>query len=350
MSVRLTLSWIPSLMIVVGLMFVSSCKDDEKPKSRFAFAESEVEVLEDDGTVELTINIDRAVSETVVLSYTLEGTATEFKAATGGDYEISPEGGNITIAPGATQAVVEIDLLPDGEFEYDEDAQASYETIILTLTSVVSGPGEIVAGEGTQVTVYVFEDDMLVFLDWDAGDGTTGDVDMDLLVWIDDPDDSPDNGFLFVNPANVGGGASEGTESEAVLLLSQLIDTDYGFSYVYFEGTADPLAFTVEFVNFGGTINGEGPEKTFEGAYALDNINRWADEGADAPIVVQTVTKSGRNYTDLSDIDEPETGSRMRTIIGNFGSIRKADAKGSLAQPIQTIKLPREMVQKWRGK
>ena len=52
MSARLQLSWLPSLMIVVGMMVVSSCKDDEKPKSKFSFAESEIEALEDDGTVE----------------------------------------------------------------------------------------------------------------------------------------------------------------------------------------------------------------------------------------------------------------------------------------------------------
>src|SRR5690606_3887376 len=100
------LSWIPSMIVVEGLMVVSSCKDDEKPRSKMSFAQSEIEALENDGTVEVKINIDRAVSETVVLSYTLGGTATEFKAATGGDYEISPEGGTITIAPGATEATI----------------------------------------------------------------------------------------------------------------------------------------------------------------------------------------------------------------------------------------------------
>ena len=341
MSPSLKLSWIPSMIVVVGLMVISSCKDDEKPKSKMSFAVTEVEALEDDGTIELKINIDRAVSETVVLSYTLEGTATEFKAQTGGDYEISPAGGTITIAPGATEAIVEITLLPDQSFEFDDEEGVNYETVILTLTSIVSGPGEIVAGEGTQTTLYIYEDDMLVFLNWEA----TG-VDMDLLVWLDDPNDNPDQGLLFVSPAQVGGGVTEGTESpEAVLLLSQLIDTDFGFSYVYYDGAVEPLDFTVDFLNFGGTLNeGEG-ELSFNGTYQLDNINKWDEEGAPTPAIVQTVTKAGRNYTNLTDITEPETGSRKRTIFGNFGDTNKGELRN---YGVQKITLTRELIEKLR--
>jgi len=329
------------MIVVVGLMVVSSCKDDEKPKSKMSFAEAEIEALEDDGTVEIKINFDRAVSETVVLSYTLGGTATEFKAQTGGDYEISPAGGTITVAPGATEAVIEITLLPDQSFEYDDAAGVSYETVILTLTSVVSGPGEIVAGDGTQATLYIYEDDMLVFLNWEA----TG-VDMDLLVWLDDPNDNPDQGLLFVSPAQVGGGVTEGTESpEAVLLLSQLIDTEYGFSYVYYDGTTEPMDFTVDFINFGGTLNdGEG-ELTFNGTYQLDNINKWDEEGALAPAIAQTVTKSGTNYTNLTDITVPDIGSRNRTIFGNFGNTNKGELKN---HGVQKITLTRALIEKLR--
>lgn len=342
MSPNLKLRWIPSMIILMGLMVVTSCKDDEKPKSKFSFAEAEIEALEDDGTIELVINIDRAVSETVVLSYTLDGTADEFKAQTGGDYEISPAGGNITIAPGATQAIIEVNLLPDQTFEFDDVDGVSFETVIVTLTSVVSGPGQIIEGEGTQTTLFIYEDDMLVFLDWEGTD-----VDMDLLVWLDDPNDSPDNGFLFVNPAQVGGGVTEGTEPpEAVLLLSQLIDTDFGFSYVYYAGTADPLEFSVNFINFGGTLNGGEPELTFPATYELDNINNtWDQEGGATPIVVQTMTKQGTNYVDLTDISVPETSSRKRTIVGNFGKTNRSQLK---TPGVQKITLTRELIEKIR--
>lgn len=345
MSRSLKLSWIPSMIVAVGLLVVTSCKDDEKPKSKMSFAVTEIEAYEDDGTIEIVINIDRAVSETVVLSYTLGGTATEFKAQTGGDYEISPAGGNITIAPGATQAIVEINLLPDQVFEFDNTNQVAYETVILTLTGVVSGPAQIIEGEGTQTTLYIYEDDMLVFLDWEGTD-----VDMDLLVWLDDPDDDPDGGFLFVNPAVVGGGGvTEGTESpEAILLLSQLIDANFGFSYVYHSGTADPLEFSVEFINFGGTLNAGEGQLSFPGTYQLDNINKWDEEGAPTPIVVQTATKSGRNYTNLTEISVPETGSRKRTIAATFGNeINRSTLKSG---SIQKISLTPELVQKLRKK
>jgi hypothetical protein len=331
------------MMIVLGLMFVTSCKDDEKPNSKFSFAQQEFEVMEDDGTVEITINIDRAVSETVVLSYTLEGTATEFKATTGGDFEISPEGGTITVAPGATQAVVEIELLPDQNFEVDFDQGIAYETIILTLTDVVSGPGEIVAGEGTQVTVNVYEDDMVVILDWDAGDGSPGDVDMDLLVWFNDPNDNPDAGFELI-----GGSASE-NNPEGLVFFSHLVDADYGLSYVYYAGTADPVDFTVDFINFGGTINGADAEHTSNATYGLVNINNTWDQTGEA-IIVQTMKKAGRNYTDLTEITVPDSGSRSRMIIGNLGGIKRADLNsGHSSFPVQRITLPQQFVKTWRG-
>jgi hypothetical protein len=328
------------MIVVMGLMVIASCKDDEKPKSKMSFAVAELEVLENDGTVEVKINIDRAVSETVVLSYTLGGTATEFKAATGGDYEISPEGGTITIAPGATEATIEITLFEDGEFEFDSDNMLSYETIILTITGVISGPAELVA-ENTLFTLFVYEDDMLVFLDWDIDNENT-DVDMDLLVWFDNPTDNPDNGLQLVNPSLVGGGNSPGTGSEAILLVANNPDANYGFSYVYYEGTIEPLNFVVDFVNFGGTVNSSEETLSFEGTYQLDNINRYDEVDAPTPIVVQTITKAGTNYTDLTDITEPDTGSRMRTITGSFGGIDKSGIREIQAKK---IKLPASLIE-----
>lgn len=311
MSRSLKLSWIPSMIVVVGLMVVSSCKDDEKPRSKFSFAETEVEVLEDDGKIELVINIDRPVSETVVLSYTLEGTAKEFGALTGGDYEISPKGGNITVAPGATQAIVEINLLPDTNFEVDFANQVAHETIIITLTGVISGPGEIVPGEGTQVTVNVYEDDLVVFLYWEAND-----ADMDLLVWIDDPADDPDEGLVIVGAS--AGPQENGNLSEGLVLYSHLIDANYGFSYVYYAGTTEPLAFDVDFINFGGTLNGGTEALNFKGIYNLVNINDDWEQDLEA-IVVQTATKAARNYDDITDIIIPDAGSRKRTLGGSAG-------------------------------
>lgn len=313
MSRNLKLSWIPSMIVAVGLLVVTSCKDDETPRSKFSFAETEIEAFEDDGTIELVINIDRPVAETVVLSYTLEGTADEFGAQTGGDFEMSPRGGNITIAPGATQAVVEITLLPDTDFEVDFENQIAHETIILTLTGVVSGPGEIVPGEGTQVTINIYEDDLVVFLYWEASD-----VDMDMLVWIDDPADNPDEGFVLAGAS--AGPQENGNLSEGLVLYSHLPDASYGFSYVYYEGATEPLPFDVDFINFGGTLNGGTEALNFKGTYNLVNINDNWEQDFEA-IIVQTFTKSARNYADITNITIPDAGSRKRTLAGSTGNI-----------------------------
>lgn len=304
-------------MVILGLVFISSCKDDEKPKANFAFAELEEDVLENDGTIEVKINIDKALSETVVLSYTVEGTATKYTPQNGGDYTISPEGGYITIAAGATDATIEIELFEDGEFEFDSNEGISYETIVLTLTSVVSGPGKL-GTEGLQYTLNVYEDDMIVFLDWD-GSGS-GDVDMDILFWFDSPTDNPDDGLELVPPQQIGG-ANPGNESEAILLLGSNPDADYGFSYVYYEGTNDNLEFMVTFVNFGGAINGSLEDAEYTGNYTLANINAWDQETGTDPYIAQTMTKAGYNYT-ISALDVPETGSRKK-ISGNLNGLDK---------------------------
>ncbi|HEX5171273.1 MAG TPA: Calx-beta domain-containing protein [Cyclobacteriaceae bacterium] len=337
------LSWIPSLMVIVGLVFISSCKDDEKPKSEMAFAETEQDVAESAGTVEVKINIDRALSETVVLSYTVEGTASKYTPQAGGDYTISPEGGYITIAAGATEATIEIEIFEDGNFEYDFDTGTGNETVILTLTSVVSGPGKL-SDTGLQYTLNIYEDDMVVFLDWD-GSGS-GDVDMDILVWYNNPTDNPDQGLQIVDPGLVGGGANPGNDSEAVLLLGGNPDANYGFSYVYYEGTADPLNFTATFVNLGGTVNGSASDLQFDGTYALANINPWDQDTGTLPHVAQTVTKSGTDYTNLTDIDVPATGSRGR-IFGNMDGINKLTFRNTSAG-VKKILVPKSFLQRFK--
>jgi hypothetical protein len=162
---------------------------------------------------------------------------------------------------------------------------------------------------------------------------------MDFFIWFDDPDDDTDD-LVYL-----GASASEGTASEGLIIPSSFPDTEFGFSYVYYSGTEDDLDFEVNFVNFGGTINGNA-QATSTGNYSLANINKYDEDGALAPQIVQTVVKNGINYTNLSSIDEPATGSRQRVVFGNFGDVKPSTLKGS--STLKKIALPQHLIQRFK--
>lgn len=295
----------PSVMVIAGLMMVASCKEDEEPKSGVSFSVADQEVYESDGTIEVLINLSKALSEKAVIGYTLSGTAVEDE-----DFEISPVGGYITIGPGATQFIVEIEVYEDGDVEYDFDEEIGFETIILTLDEVVSGPAQL-NGELTH-TVSVYEDDLLILLGWEGG---TTDVDMDMFVWIDDPETATAD-YGIISP-NFVGGVNADTEFEFLVLRAGFPDADYAFSYVYYSGTSDDLDFSAQVINFGGTINDATSDALFDGNYSLANINPWDTETGTDPLIRQYATKNGLNYEDFTDIDlsAPGTSRLQRPTV-----------------------------------
>jgi hypothetical protein len=178
-----------------------------------------------------------------------------------------------------------------------------YETVILKLESVKSGP--VTIGEQDEFTLKIYEDDLIIFLDWNA---TAADsVDMDLFVWLDDePLTTSQN--VSVNPS---------TSGEAVFLPAGLPYEEMGMSYTYYSGKSDSVGFKVDFLNLGGTINNGGSELSYTNFYRLANKNRY--DSASHPDhkdhfgIVQTLTKNKLNYT-ISDIVKDPTSSRVRTL------------------------------------
>lgn len=323
-------------MVIVGLMVIASCSDDEKPKVTLGFEEAESEALENDGTIDITITLDKPASETVVLAYTLGGTADKL-TSDGGDFDIVPDGGVIVIEKGDSEATIEIEVLEDGELEYDFNTDVGYETVELTITEVIAGPAQL-GEENLTHTLYIFEDDMLVILDWEQSGGEVVE-DMDLFLWYDNPEDSPDGGFRIVDESTTVGG-----ELEAILLIGGYPNAEYGFSYVYYEGDADDLEFNVTFINFGGSINGGafGEGVQFTGNYSLLNINPW-ETATDVQRIVQTAEKLALNYT-ISSLVEPDEGSRQKLLFGNFGDVDRTSLKGSARK----ISLPPGFLEKFK--
>jgi hypothetical protein len=316
------------ILAIVGVSFLNACKDDEPPVRTVTFEMEEQEVTESDGTltsfhpeaadggegrvIQVKLLFNSALAGNAVLKFDVEGTARENATSNEvNDFEILDEGENvtidddeITILKGATEATFDILIFEDAIFDVDEDEEVLYETIILSLESVVSGP--IKLGEQVEHTVKILEDDAVALMQWQANDMTpaAAAVDMDIIFWF--------NGTVEW------AGAREGTAFEAVNIPAGLGEGNVGISYTYYGGLSNDLDFAGFFYSTAGTLNGqsynifESDPLVFEGHYTLANINEWS--AASLPKVAQTMTKSGINYANMSQITPFATGSRMRDL------------------------------------
>lgn len=314
-------------------LWLSSCKDDPVPISGVTFEIEEEFVKESDGTIQsihpllisggtgrtITVKIllDKPLAETAVIAYSIGGTAKKNSTTNPiGDFEIVGNNENITVLKDATEASITIKLYEDYSFEAEEDDdEGFYETIELKLESVISGTAII--GEQDTYVLTIYEDDTVIFLDWDSGDGTTGDVDMDILVAL--------NGeFRW-------GSTSAGTEAEGLALPAGFPDGTYGMAYTYYSGTSDDLEFYVDIINLGGTLNSTGTALSYTKKYTLANINTYdnpshPDYKGD-PKIVQNMTKNGFNYSNVSNVTVPSSGSRISPLATDLKNRLKRTKK-----------------------
>jgi len=341
---------ITRILLGVVLAFslgLSACKDDEEPEiAGISFEADAEEVTESDGSpvsfhpliwesisglktamgreVKVKIALDRPMPETSVISYSIAGTATRNSSSAIGDFEVN--GNNITIEKGASEAFISITLFEDTELEYDDasltENEIPYETIVITLESVVSGSVKL-TDEKKTYTLKVLEDDVILGLDWNIGnDNDHGDVDMDLFLWLD--------GELLTNSA------TPGNDPEFLSIPAGLPNGTYGMSYTYYSGSSNAVFMSVGMLNFGGTLNGATNEVEYTKTMTLDNVNRYdaSEEGSEGhenykgqPMIIQTMEKNGLNYTNISEINLPESGSRMgsTTSVGMFKNFKRGE-------------------------
>lgn len=314
--------------IIFGLLiFSSGCKDEEVPKSTIGFELinnlGQLEVKESNGqasslhptlqtgatglTYEVKLLLDRPVVGTTVVRFSTAGKATRGDGSALSDYSIDLHDNLLTINKGEQTASIWVTVYEDFELEYFELNNIAYlvEAFTITLNEVVSGPGII--GDDKTFSVFILEDDPLVFLSWDPQDepgDDPGDVDMDLFAWF--------NGEI------IGASTSNGISSEAVSFPAGLSDGQYGFSYTYYSGSSDDLEFYVDILNPGGIINGLENTMSFTATYTAANMNKY-DDGGTSPFIAQTMDKVGLNYINLTEITINANGSRL---IQN-GSITK---------------------------
>ena len=292
-----------------GLLLTTSCEDDPPVKPKLSFAESSITVNEADGVIEIQVVLDRPALEDFTIDYELGGTATDNEVDPDfADYvvvEDENDYGEVNIAKGETVGVIQIELYSDFDFE---DA----ETIEISILEVDSDLIEITRDDDIEINVEQ-EDGLLLFLTWDE---TYTDVDMDLFTW-----------WPVVGGMEIAGGSAAPSFSppEFIFLHNNIDDGQYGVSCNYYEGTEEPMNFTLSFVPYSNGAFGTEVERN--GTYDLGNINPWDVSGID-PLPAATYTKTGSNYSNFSEIliDVNVDGSRVTNTMQNL-NIKKRDIK-----------------------
>jgi hypothetical protein len=284
----------------------------------------------DEGAHELEVTLNEAVGFDVNVLYDLSpwldasGNYIEFSAIdtiSGAaeeldsfywDYYIDGTSGTLTIPAGQTSGKIKFVVYTDFVAEFEEK---------FTVTLKAS-TGVTVGTNPAKTVNIVQEDGLLVELAWGpAPDETYDDVDMDLMVWAEDEEGELQHTGI--------GSYAESTESpESIFLPSAAMnDGEFGLSYNYYSGTADPMHFEVFFWEF---ADGDpvGDPTSYTGTYTEANLNPWFETEV-LPLLSQTFTKAGGTFSNFSDITIHDEGSRQKSYEVPQGLKRRsAPAKG----------------------
>ena len=316
MKTNRTLLVISACTLFLFSLVLSSCKDDTPPaKPKLSFAKSTMTAKESDGDIEVKLKLDKATPERISITYELDGTATDYVSDPDyADYKITSDYLEAIIEKGDSIALIKIKLYSDFDVEGDE-------TIQISIKDVDSENIEITRDDLIKVTVQQ-EDGMVVLLKWPAASSTAGGADMDIILRVGASTSTWD-GILT-------GSAYRSTDPQEYIFLPYVLDyTAYGLSYVYYDGTMDPLAFTVTFIDFvNGTSEPAAQQQTFNQTYTKANLNKWTSETLNSTIVVQTFQKSGSAFATPTQIDLPPAGSRVNSssqILPSFRLVKHSD-------------------------
>jgi hypothetical protein len=291
-----------------------------------SFATTTLTVNEsDEGAHEIVVQLAQASSSDVVVTYELgspeiEGNALD--SITGynedipedyWDYYIDGTSGEVVIPAGETSATIDVVVFSDVILENDE-------TIEITLKA--SSGVTIGTNEKIEITVKQ-EDGMVVELDWaDASNS-----DMDLFIWFKN---NSNQDVPFIISANGGNTPSYEQRIIPKVLMDILEDAitadpiSLGASYNYYGGAATTLDFDVYYVPFvnGDFVQDEEEWRAFSGTYTDANKFPW-DEEEEYPRIAQRFEYSNGVYSNFTELDIAETGSRVGNNSIDFAKLSK---------------------------
>jgi hypothetical protein len=360
---HMKIKFLLGVLAIGAVTALNSCKDDEVPVAGVNFEAEEQEVTESDGTIAsfhpdededgvgriipVKLVFDIPLAGDAVFTIDIDGSARQTSSTSTGelnDFTLEAEGemlavdGNkITVLKGATEAVLNVRIFEDFSFELEEDSELNedgipYETIEITLDAVTSGPAKL--GDALTHTVKILEDDSYIYLDWTVDNTTTpGNANMDLLVYINN------------NYAGRSASSDANNPYELIVIPGAFPSTTYGLGYVYKSGASNDVDFRVEIANYGGMLTKASGGTAaavfqFSGAYDQTNLNDYPTPSATAipnTNKTQTMVKNALDYTGVTELSIPETGSREVNKVSHEQILRRLKA-GKLVVLKNTVK------------
>jgi hypothetical protein len=283
---------------------ITITEDDPQAVASFATTELTLKESDNEELLEIQVSLSAPAPQAITVQYTfahgdgfaiddIYGTAEEIPEIFF-DFEVQGGQQQVTIAQGTQSAVIQLQIFSDFILEDSEKIE-------ITLSQASNGAQ---IGTNNKMTITLDQEDgKVIALVWD--DDYT-DVDMDLFLWIGETIGDLQFIASSTNPA-------VDPKVELVFIPAIIQDAAFGVSYTYYSGTADPMNFEAHFVDF---TDGDFADDfdVYPGTYTLANINAWDEDGAPEPAVVQTFRIEGGAYVDITDIEEPATGSRKPTV------------------------------------
>jgi hypothetical protein len=278
--------------------------DDEVVQA--SFTENSSAVVEDEGLLEIAVQLDRVAEDPITVYYTLAGTAIDSISAWNQgqidevtyayDYYIDGVSGEVEIPAGSSSAVIKVQVVSDVYFDFEPGE------ILITLKP---SQGITVNSNADDHTASLLQEDgKLIWLQWDVNYTT---VDMDLFLW------KKQDGAFEIQTASYYASYS-GDDGELVFWPTNFGGGEFGLSHNYYEGDVNPMNFTVKFIDFVSGVAQLADSVTYPGRYTLANVNPWLEPtGIYPPPIAQTYTVTGGVYT-INEIVPPAEGSRSATF------------------------------------
>jgi hypothetical protein len=275
--------------------------DDPKPIA--SFTNPTLTVNEDDGIVEIQVQLDKIAAEDIIVEYTLS--AGDFDAIdsvrahteqSDADYAIVKDTpGQLTIKSGQMYGKIKIRFYSDFAWEDDEPF-----TISLKETSTIA-----LADNSELNGTLVQQDGKVIVLSWN--DQT---ADMDLVLWAGADLNSLNTAYAVSAIDN----ALNDFYAELVFVPSVITSGNFGLTLNYYSGTNNALSFKVEYIDFiDGVTEGAADRDAFTATYTLANVKAW-EKLSDLTQREQTFKIAASQFTEISGIVVPVSGSRSSSI------------------------------------
>lgn len=234
---KLRLLSVLTVFTVVSALYLTSCKDDDdpEPRAKVSFSSANISVNEDQGDLPVTVVLDRALNEDVVVEYSISGSATRRNStnAATADYQITGTIGEVLIPKGQTSGTINISILNDGVYEDDE-------TIVLTIDDVDSDLVDF--GERTQLTITITSDDSELIASFQTISLEVNESDAGLHEIIVSLNQAPSSDVVVkyqISPWLISNQAVSGVAIDSVSAFQAQIPPEY---YDYFiDGTSGEL-------------------------------------------------------------------------------------------------------------